>query len=153
MLRRRPFFILLQILFFSTAIARNIASTKNVSWVLIDGEGHFYDFANVIAASGVSPLVHVPAEEVWLIKCALDSGAHCGSMVPMANSTACFFKVNGIHDLIPQGIVWKVVQATKYPLPGFRDIYLSPLIQHYNPPMVALSADTQFSLFILDKEK
>ncbi|KAK0236905.1 Pyruvate/Phosphoenolpyruvate kinase-like domain-containing protein [Armillaria nabsnona] len=94
----------------STAIARTIASIKNVSWVLIDGEhglineSHFYDLANVIAASGASPLVRVPAEEAWLIKRALDSGAH-GLMVPMANSAE---------------IVRKVVQATKYPPHGIR---------------------------------
>ncbi|PBK92698.1 Phosphoenolpyruvate/pyruvate domain-containing protein [Armillaria gallica] len=94
----------------STAIARTIASTKNVSWVLIDGESHFYDLANVIAASGASPLVRVPAEEAWLIKRALDSGAH-GLMVPMANSAE---------------IVRKVVQATKYPPHGIR----GPMFTH-----------------------
>ncbi|KAG7447317.1 Phosphoenolpyruvate/pyruvate domain-containing protein [Guyanagaster necrorhizus] len=102
----------------STAIARTIANTKNVSWVLIDGEhglideSHFYDLTNAIASSGASPLIRVPAEEAWLIKRALDSGAH-GLMVPMANSTE---------------IVRKVVQATKYPPHGIRGI--GPMFTH-----------------------
>ncbi|KAL0565610.1 hypothetical protein V5O48_016414 [Marasmius crinis-equi] len=96
----------------STAIARTIASTANVSWVLIDGESHFFDLTNIIAASGASPLIRVPAEEVWLIKRALDAGAH-GLMVPMANSVE---------------IVRKVVQATKYPPIGIRGF--GPMFTH-----------------------
>ncbi|KAK7039229.1 putative ribokinase [Paramarasmius palmivorus] len=102
----------------STAIARTIANTANVSWVLIDGEhglineSHFYDLTNTVASAGASPIIRVPAEEVWLIKRALDSGAH-GLMVPMANNAE---------------IVRKVVQATKYPPVGIRGF--GPMFTH-----------------------
>ncbi|KAJ6630182.1 Phosphoenolpyruvate/pyruvate domain-containing protein [Mycena sp. CBHHK59/15] len=94
----------------STAIAQTIASTKGVSWILIDAEHglindtHFYDLTNTVASCGASPLIRIPADEPWMIKRALDSGAH-GLMVPMANS--------------PE-IVRKVVQASKYPPSGIR---------------------------------
>ncbi|KAF9260460.1 Phosphoenolpyruvate/pyruvate domain-containing protein [Marasmius fiardii PR-910] len=102
----------------STAIARTIASTANVSWVLIDGEhglineSQFYDLSNTVAACGASPIIRVPAEDVWLIKRALDSGAH-GLMVPMANNVQ---------------IVRKVVEATKYPPVGIRGF--GPMFTH-----------------------
>jgi len=94
----------------STAIAGAIARTQNVSWVLIDAEHglindtHLYDLSNVVAANGASPIIRVPAEEPWLIKRALDAGAH-GIMIPMANSAE---------------IVRGIVRATKYPPVGIR---------------------------------
>ncbi|KAF5392056.1 hypothetical protein D9757_003277 [Collybiopsis confluens] len=94
----------------STAIAGVIARTQDVSWVLIDAEHglindtHMYDLSNVVAANNASPIIRVPAEEIWLIKRALDSGAH-GLMVPMANSAE---------------IVRGIVRATKYPPIGVR---------------------------------
>ncbi|KAJ6524583.1 Phosphoenolpyruvate/pyruvate domain-containing protein [Mycena capillaripes] len=102
----------------STAIARTIALTKGVSWVLIDAEHglitdhHFYDLTNIVAASGASPLIRIPADEPWMIKRALDSGAH-GIMIPMANSPA---------------LVRKVVEATKYPPAGIRGY--GPMFTH-----------------------
>ncbi|KAJ7270863.1 Phosphoenolpyruvate/pyruvate domain-containing protein [Mycena rebaudengoi] len=94
----------------STAVARTIAATKGVSWVLVDAEHglindtHYYDLTNIIASNGASPLIRIPGDEPWMIKRALDSGAH-GVMVPMANSAE---------------LVRKVVQATKYPPVGIR---------------------------------
>ncbi|KAK7441770.1 hypothetical protein VKT23_009207 [Stygiomarasmius scandens] len=102
----------------STAIAKTIAKTNNVSWVLIDGEhglineSQFYDLNNTVASCGVSPIIRIPAEETWLIKRALDSGAH-GLMVPMANSVE---------------IVRKVVSACKYPPKGVRGF--GPMFTH-----------------------
>ncbi|KAJ7057976.1 Phosphoenolpyruvate/pyruvate domain-containing protein [Mycena amicta] len=102
----------------STAIARTIALTKGISWVLIDAEHglitdhHFYDLTNIVAASGASPLIRIPADEPWMIKRALDSGAH-GIMIPMANT--------------PE-LVRKVVQATKYPPVGIRGY--GPMFTH-----------------------
>ncbi|KAJ7042802.1 Phosphoenolpyruvate/pyruvate domain-containing protein [Mycena alexandri] len=102
----------------STAVARTVALTKGVSWVLIDAEHglitdqHYYDLTNTVSASGASPLIRIPADEPWMIKRALDSGAH-GIMIPMANS--------------PE-IVRKVVQATKYPPVGFRGY--GPMFTH-----------------------
>lgn len=40
---------------------------------------------NAIASSGVSPIIRVPYAEEWMIKRALDQGAH-GVMTPMCHS-------------------------------------------------------------------
>ncbi|KAF7321041.1 putative Phosphoenolpyruvate/pyruvate domain-containing protein [Mycena chlorophos] len=102
----------------SAAIAKTMAQTKGVSWVLVDAEHglitdhHFYDLTNIIAASGVSPIIRIPADEPWMIKRALDSGAH-GIMVPMANT--------------PE-LVRKVVGASRYPPAGFRGY--GPMFTH-----------------------
>ncbi|KAJ7146045.1 Phosphoenolpyruvate/pyruvate domain-containing protein [Mycena epipterygia] len=117
----------------STAVARTLASTTGVSWVLIDAEHglitdhHFYDLTNTVASSGASPLIRIPADEPWMIKRALDAGAH-GIMVPMANS--------------PE-IVRKIVQATKYPPAGIRGY--GPMFTHaagaLNAPYKAAAND------------
>ncbi|KAJ7153572.1 Phosphoenolpyruvate/pyruvate domain-containing protein [Mycena crocata] len=117
----------------STAVARTIATTKGVSWVLIDAEhglisdSHYYDLANTIASSGASPLIRIPDSEPWMIKRALDAGAH-GIMIPMANS--------------PE-IVRKVVTATKYPPVGIRGY--GPMFTHaagaLNAPYKAAAND------------
>jgi 4-hydroxy-2-oxoheptanedioate aldolase len=41
--------------------------------------------ANHIAASGASPIIRVPVDAEWMIKRALDAGAH-GVMTPMCHS-------------------------------------------------------------------
>jgi 4-hydroxy-2-oxoheptanedioate aldolase len=38
-------------------------------------------------SAGVSPIVRVPADEPWMVKRALDAGAH-GILVPMCDSKA-----------------------------------------------------------------
>jgi len=102
----------------STAIARTLAHTQGVSWVVIDAEHglisdpHYYDLTNAIASSGASPIIRIPGDEPWQIKRALDSGAH-GVMVPLANSVE---------------IVRKVVSACKYPPQGIRGF--GPMFTH-----------------------
>lgn len=69
----------------SRAICR---SSPNVDWVLIDQEhGNISDDAMhelvaSVAACGVSPIVRVPDGQHWMIKRALDAGAH-GILVPL----------------------------------------------------------------------
>jgi len=77
----------------SPAISRTIARISGISWVLIDLEhGNVADsdmhecIAN-IAPYGVSPLVRLPDSERWMIKRALDAGAH-GIMIPLLSSVA-----------------------------------------------------------------
>lgn len=41
--------------------------------------------SNAVAAGGASPIVRVPNAEEWMVKRALDSGAH-GIMTPMCHS-------------------------------------------------------------------
>ena len=48
-----------------------------------------YKLNNLITQEKVSPIIRVPADEAWLLKRALDSGAH-GIMVPMChNAVSC----------------------------------------------------------------
>ena len=78
-------------MFPSPSTSRTLARIPGLSWVLIDQEhGNVSDsamhecIAN-IAPYGVSPLVRVPDSERWMIKRALDAGAH-GIMVPLVST-------------------------------------------------------------------
>jgi len=42
-----------------------------------------------IMAAGSSPIVRIPAGEAWMMKRALDAGAH-GIMIPMCDTQVCF---------------------------------------------------------------
>ncbi|CAK7206715.1 hypothetical protein SEUCBS139899_009521 [Sporothrix eucalyptigena] len=80
-------------------LARTIlrsASTSHAgpfSWVLIDaehgliGDRDYYELVNSIASEGASPIIRVPWAEEWMIKRALDSGAH-GILTPMCHTAA-----------------------------------------------------------------
>jgi 4-hydroxy-2-oxoheptanedioate aldolase len=60
-------------------------------WVLIDCEhgnisdNEMYLAIGAIASEGASPIVRVPAGEPWLLKRAMDAGAHA-IMVPMCET-------------------------------------------------------------------
>ncbi|KAH8655378.1 2,4-dihydroxyhept-2-ene-1,7-dioic acid aldolase [Xylariales sp. PMI_506] len=80
-----------------TALAKTILRAASTSpsgafnWVLVDGEHgqisdkDYYDLVNAISAEGASPVIRVPWGEEWLIKRALDAGAH-GVLTPMCHS-------------------------------------------------------------------
>ncbi|KAF2472017.1 Phosphoenolpyruvate/pyruvate domain-containing protein [Lindgomyces ingoldianus] len=67
----------------SRAIARS-----GVDWICVDGEhgniddGQMHEAVAAIAATGVSPIVRIAANEAWMVKRALDAGAH-GIVVPL----------------------------------------------------------------------
>ncbi|CAH0020844.1 unnamed protein product [Clonostachys rhizophaga] len=67
------------------------APFKGFSWVLIDAEHglisdkDYYELSTAIASEGATPIVRVPWHEEWMIKRALDSGAH-GILTPMCHS-------------------------------------------------------------------
>ncbi|ETS76804.1 hypothetical protein PFICI_12191 [Pestalotiopsis fici W106-1] len=81
----------------SAAVAKTILRSCSTdpeagfSWVLIDAEHglisdkDYYELTNAIASEGASPLIRVPWSEEWLIKRALDAGAH-GIVTPMCHS-------------------------------------------------------------------
>ncbi|KIY43309.1 Phosphoenolpyruvate/pyruvate domain-containing protein [Fistulina hepatica ATCC 64428] len=93
----------------SPALARVVARTKGLSWVLIDAEHglitdqHYYDMVNAVAACGVSPIIRIPADQPWMIKRALDSGAH-GVMIPLIESAVGATAVVNACKYPPQGI-------------------------------------------------
>ena len=73
-----------------TTLAR-ILSRSGVDWICVDTEhgllsdSHMHESVAAIAASGVSPVVRIPSNEAWMVKRALDSGAH-GIIVPLLNT-------------------------------------------------------------------
>ena len=77
----------------------------------LDKEMH--DSVAAIASAGVSPVVRIPANEGWMVKRALDSGAH-GIVVPL---------------LYTADDARKLVQTAKFPPVGQRG-YGSPFTMH-----------------------
>ena len=50
-------------------------------------DNEMYLAVGAIAAAGASPIVRIPAGEAWMMKRALDAGAH-GIMIPMCKTKA-----------------------------------------------------------------
>ncbi|EGP91725.1 unnamed protein product [Zymoseptoria tritici ST99CH_1A5] len=69
-------------------ISRAIARAPNLDWICVDCEhgnisdAEMHDSVAAIAACGVSPVVRVADGQHWMIKRALDAGAH-GIVVPL----------------------------------------------------------------------
>ncbi|RDW64339.1 HpcH/HpaI aldolase family protein [Aspergillus mulundensis] len=90
-------------------ILRSTAQHANrFSWVLVDAEHglisdkDYYELTNAVASEGASPIVRVPWGEEWLIKRALDAGAH-GILTPMCHSPEDAAKVVSYCKYPPQG--------------------------------------------------
>jgi len=72
------------------SLARTVAS-MGADWVLLDCEhgniddAEMYHSIGAVASSGASPIVRIPADQHWMVKRALDAGAH-GIMVPMCET-------------------------------------------------------------------
>ncbi|KAF4510576.1 hypothetical protein G6O67_002453 [Ophiocordyceps sinensis] len=101
-----------------------LLARSGVDWVLVDCEhgniddGAMHDAVPAIAALGVSPLVRVPDVQSWMVKRALDAGAH-GILVPLLRT--------------PEQ-ARELVQAAKFPPMGRRG-YGSPLSAERFHPM------------------
>ncbi|RSH89559.1 hypothetical protein EHS25_002110 [Saitozyma podzolica] len=72
-------------------LAKTILATGDYTWALIDAEhgqitdADFYVLSNLIASAGASPIIRIPCDSEWMIKRALDAGAH-GIMTPMCHN-------------------------------------------------------------------
>ncbi|CAK7197500.1 hypothetical protein SEUCBS139899_000147 [Sporothrix eucalyptigena] len=89
-------------------VSRALARTPGIDWVLVDCEHGAIDDAQmhtavpVIAAEGASPIVRIPDFQPWMVKRALDSGAH-GILAPLIRTvdevkafvSACKFPPEG----------------------------------------------------------
>ncbi|KJZ76602.1 hypothetical protein HIM_03938 [Hirsutella minnesotensis 3608] len=101
-----------------------LLARSGVDWVLVDCEhgniddGAMHDAVPAIAALGVSPLVRIPDLQSWMVKRALDAGAH-GIIVPLLRT------VEEAKAL---------VQAAKFPPVGKRG-YGSPISAERFSPM------------------
>ncbi|KAH0428478.1 hypothetical protein CcaCcLH18_09036 [Colletotrichum camelliae] len=98
----------------SAAVAKTILRGESgasvpFTWTLVDAEHglisdvHYYDLANAVGHEGASPIIRVPSGEEWMIKRALDAGAH-GVMTPMCHSEADAAKVVSYAKYPPLGI-------------------------------------------------
>ncbi|CEJ81721.1 Putative HpcH/HpaI aldolase/citrate lyase family protein [[Torrubiella] hemipterigena] len=103
-------------------VSRALART-GVDWIMVDCEhGNMddramHDAVPAIAAAGVSPIVRLPDMQSWMVKRALDSGAH-GILVPLLRN------VEEAKEL---------VQSAKFPPLGKRG-FGSPLaMERFNP--------------------
>jgi 4-hydroxy-2-oxoheptanedioate aldolase len=88
-------------MFPSPSTSRTIARVPGISWVLIDqehgnvGDTEMHECIANIAPYGVSPLVRIPDKERWMIKRALDAGAH-GIMIPLLST------VDEVEEVVKQ---------------------------------------------------
>ncbi|KAI0900105.1 Phosphoenolpyruvate/pyruvate domain-containing protein [Annulohypoxylon nitens] len=85
-----------------------ILARADVDWVMVDCEhGNIDDAAMheavpAIASCGVSPLVRIPDMQGWMIKRALDAGAH-GILIPLLRSVEEAKKIVAAAKFPPQG--------------------------------------------------
>ncbi|KAK0753943.1 Pyruvate/Phosphoenolpyruvate kinase-like domain-containing protein [Schizothecium vesticola] len=100
-----------------------ILARAGADWVMVDCEhGNIDDAAMheavpAIAALGVSPIVRIPDLQHWMIKRALDCGAH-GILVPL---------IRTVEE------VENVVAAAKFPPQGRRGFGSPIAMQNFNP--------------------
>jgi len=77
-------------MFPSPSVSRTLAQTPGLTWVLIDCEhgnisdDNMHEAIASVSKFGVSPIVRIPDAQGWMIKRALDAGAH-GIMVPLVS--------------------------------------------------------------------
>ncbi|EME49260.1 hypothetical protein DOTSEDRAFT_68132 [Dothistroma septosporum NZE10] len=89
-------------------LSRTIARTPNLDWICIDCEhgnisdDAMHDSVAAVAACGVSPVVRVADGQHWMIKRALDAGAH-GIIVPLLQSAQDARNVVKFSKFPPQG--------------------------------------------------
>ncbi|WWC58642.1 uncharacterized protein I303_101186 [Kwoniella dejecticola CBS 10117] len=85
-----------------------VLATGGFNWVLIDAEHgaitdkDYFDLCLAVTAAGASPIIRIPWNEEWMIKRALDSGAH-GVMTPMCHNAADAQKIVSFSKYPPTG--------------------------------------------------
>ncbi|KAI1847301.1 hypothetical protein JX265_006420 [Neoarthrinium moseri] len=103
-------------------VARTLARS-GVDWVMVDCEhgniddAAMHDAVPAIASCGVSPLVRIPDMQGWMIKRALDCGAH-GILVPLLRTP---------------DEARKIVAAAKFPPQGQRGLGSPFSMERFNP--------------------
>ncbi|RSH79492.1 uncharacterized protein EHS24_001544 [Apiotrichum porosum] len=91
-----------------SALAKTVATIPGFNWILIDAEhgqivdSHYYDLCQHITAEQISPIIRIPGDEPWMIKRALDSGAH-GLMTPMCHNAEIAKRVVQTSKFAPVG--------------------------------------------------
>jgi len=104
-------------------LSRTIARTPNIDWICVDTEhgnisdDSMHECVAAIAACGVSPVVRVPEGQHWMVKRALDAGAH-GIMVPL---------IQTVED------AKNVVKYSKFPPSGTRGLGSPFSMEKFSP--------------------
>ncbi|RMJ12432.1 hypothetical protein CDV36_007908 [Fusarium kuroshium] len=107
----------------SANISRMLARVPGCDWILLDCEHGDLDDRDMrecvpaIASSGASPIVRIPSTEPWLIKRALDAGAH-GILVPLLRTAQ---------------EAREIVKAAKFPPMGIRGFGSPYAMDRFNP--------------------
>lgn len=100
-----------------------VLARSGADWVMVDCEhgniddAAMHDAVPAIAALGVSPIVRLPDIQPWMVKRALDSGAH-GILVPL---------IRTVDE------VKSVVSAAKFPPLGTRGFGSPIAVQNFHP--------------------
>lgn len=90
-----------------TNLARCMSRT-GVDWILVDTEhgniddSQMHEAVTAIASTHVSPIVRIAADEPWMVKRALDSGAH-GIMIPLLQTAEQARKLVSAAKFPPRG--------------------------------------------------
>lgn len=89
-------------------LSRVLARTPGIDWICIDCEhgnvddGAMHESVAAVAACGVSPIVRVPEGQHWMIKRALDAGAH-GIIVPLLETVEDAQRIAKFSKFPPKG--------------------------------------------------
>lgn len=119
--------------------ARAIARS-GVDWICVDTEhgnindSQMHEAVTAIAHAGVSPLVRIASNEPWMVKRALDCGAH-GVIVPLIYTVADAQKLVSSAKFPPQG-----ARGFGSPLPTqcFNNEPLTYYLQHANSTLLTI---------------
>ncbi|EOA82099.1 hypothetical protein ACJQWK_05574 [Exserohilum turcicum] len=122
-----------------TNLARAIARS-GVDWICVDTEhgnindSQMHEAVTAIALAGVSPIVRIAANEPWMVKRALDCGAH-GVVVPLIYSVEDAKKLVSSAKFPPQGS-----RGFGSPLPTqcFNNESMTYYLQHANSTLLTI---------------
>ncbi|KAF2761530.1 HpcH/HpaI aldolase/citrate lyase family protein [Pseudovirgaria hyperparasitica] len=119
----------------SRAMARS-----GLDWITIDCEHgriadhEMHEAAAAIAACGVSPIVRIPANEPWMVKRALDAGAH-GIVVPLIYTPADAERLVQSAKFPPVGTRGF---GSPFPMQNFGNISITDYLTQANDALVTI---------------
>ncbi|KAI1739476.1 Pyruvate/Phosphoenolpyruvate kinase-like domain-containing protein [Xylaria scruposa] len=136
-------------------VSRVLARTPGVDWVLVDCEhGNIDDAAMheavpAIASCGVSPIVRLPDMQGWMIKRALDAGAH-GILIPLLRSAEEAKRIVAAAKFPPQG---RRGLGSPFAMERFNPIpTMTEYLQHANESLLTIvQIETQEALDAVDE--
>ncbi|KAI0547610.1 Pyruvate/Phosphoenolpyruvate kinase-like domain-containing protein [Xylaria curta] len=136
-------------------VSRVLARTPGVDWVLVDCEhGNIDDAAMheavpAIASCGVSPIVRLPDMQGWMIKRALDAGAH-GILIPLLRSAEEAKRIVAAAKFPPQG---QRGLGSPFAMERFNPIpTMTEYLQHANESLLTIvQIETQEALDAVDE--